>query len=427
MKITRIHTTPIRIPLPRFFYNTENAGTKREWGGRLSRITPRRPAPILEYVLVHIETDEGVVGLGEAPADIGFFGQTVEGIQVAVDDYLGPPLVGREPWDIPALMDRIDYRENSSAKSGIDLALHDLVAKARGMTVSELLGGARRSRIPVAIEIAGGSPEDMANECLKYLAMNVRAFKPKIGGVPEADAERLRAIRAAVGPDVSLRADANRGYSPEEAIELCALAERYEIGLELLEQPCEFWDLPGMARVRGAVNIPIEADESCFGPYDAEAVVRAGAADVLNIKIAKAGGLCNAMKIAAIAREAGLRCVLGTAFGTGVKIAAKLHLAAALDDFVGAVEFTEIGQHGPLLKGDLDRALALPLDADGCLPVPSGPGLGVELDEAKVADVAGLNPECSERGMRNAECGTAVGRPNAECRAAEAPNALNAD
>lgn len=388
MKLTRIQATPIRIPLTRFFYNSTTAGTKREWGGRLSRVTPKRPSPILEYVLVHIETDEGLTGLGEAPADIGFFGQFLESIQVAIDDYLGPLLVGREPWDIPALMDHIDFRENSSAKSGIDLALHDLVAKARGISVAELLGGKKRDRIPVAIEIAGGSPEDMANECLKYLRMNVRAFKPKIGGFPAADAERLRAIRQAVGPNFSLRADANRGYTPDEAIELCRLAEKFEVGLELLEQPCEAWDLPGMAKVRQAVNIPIEADESCFGPHDAEAVIRAGAADVLNIKIAKAGGLVNAMKIAALAEDAGLECVLGTAFGTGVAVAGKLHLAAAIRNFTGAVEFTELGLHGPLLKGENDRRLALPLDPDGCLPVPDGHGLGVELDDEQVRKVA---------------------------------------
>lgn len=387
MKITRIYTTPIRIPLRCFFYNSENAGTKCEWGGRLSRVTPKRPSPILEYVLVRIETDEGITGIGEAPADIGFFGQFLESIQYAIDDYLGPQLVGREPWDIPALMNHIDYRENSCAKSGIDLALHDLVGKARGVSVSELLGGAKRSRIPVAIEIAGGSPEDMANECLKYMKMNVKAFKPKIGSIPEKDVERLIAIREAVGPDVSLRADANRGYTPDEAIELCRLSEKYNIGLELLEQPCEAWDLPGMAKVRAAVNIKIEADESCFGPHDAEAVIRAGAADVLNIKIGKAGGLANAMKIADIAEAAGLETVLGTAFGIGPKIAAKLHFAAAVKRFTGAVEFTELGLHGPLLKGDLDRALSLPLDDDGCLPVPTGPGLGVELDEEQITEV----------------------------------------
>ena len=387
MKITDVRSTPIRIPLVRFFYNSTDAGTKREWDGHLSRISPKRPNPILEYVLVRIETDSNLVGIGEAPADIGFFGQTLEGIQYAIDDYLGPQLVGREPFDIEALMTRIDYRENCCAKSGIAMALHDLVAKVKGISVAELLGGRKRERIPVAIEIAGGSPEDMANECLKYMKQNVRAFKPKIGAYPKDDIERLRAIRDAIGPDISMRADANRGYTVDEAIELCRLAEQHDVGLELLEQPVDAYDLPGLAKVRQAVNIPIEADESCFSFHDAEAVVRAGAADVLNIKIAKTGGLHNAMKIAAIAEESDLECVLGTAFGTGITVAAKLHLACAIGNFSGAVEFTELGLHGPLLKGDANRDLALPLDEDGCLPVPTGPGLGVELDDEQVAEV----------------------------------------
>ncbi|MFO7820594.1 MAG: mandelate racemase/muconate lactonizing enzyme family protein [Lentisphaeria bacterium] len=384
MKITRIYTTPIRIPLKRFFYNSDWAGTKREWGGRLSRTSPKRPGPILEYLLVHIETDEGITGLGEAPADIGFFGQAIEGIQVAVEDYLGPQLIGRDPFDREYLMDLIDYRENSSAKSGIDLALHDLVSKALGIPVCKLLGGAHRARVPVAIEIAGGAPEDMANECVNYMKKGVRAFKPKIGSIPEKDADRLRAIREAVGPDVSIRADANRGYSPKEAIKLCRLAEKYEVGLELLEQPVETWDLAGMAHVRRSVDTLIEADESCGTIHEAMQLIRLEAADVLNIKIAKAGGLLNATKIGSLAQAAGLQCVLGTAFGTGVKIAAKLHLAAATIGMIDAVEFTELGLHGPLLKGELDQQLALPLDDDGCLPVPTGPGLGVELDYDQV-------------------------------------------
>lgn len=388
MKITRIYTTPIRIPLTQFFYNSDNAGTKREWGGRLSRVSPKRPAPILEYVLVHIDTDEAISGLGEAPADIGFFGQTIEAIQVAIDDYLGPQLVGKDPSDIDYLMDLIDYRENSCAKSGIDLALHDLMGKVRGVPANELLGGSRRSRIPVAIEIAGGTPDDMANECLKYMKQNVRAFKPKIGGIPEKDADRLRAIREAVGPDVSIRADANRGYSPEEAIELCRLAEKHNVGLELLEQPVEAYDLPGLAKVRNAVDVLIEADESCFSVHDARAIVRAEAADVLNIKIAKAGGLARAMEISRIAGEAGLQCVLGTGFGMGVKIAAKLQLSAAIEHFTGAVEFTELGLHGPMLKGEQDALLSLPLDEDGCLPVPTGPGLGVEIDQKQIESIS---------------------------------------
>ncbi|MDX1683391.1 MAG: enolase C-terminal domain-like protein, partial [Phycisphaeraceae bacterium] len=134
--------------------------------------------------------------------------------------------------------------------------------------------------------------------------------------------------------------------------------------------------------------ILIEADESCFGPHDAAAVIAAGAADVLNIKIPKAGGLHKSMQIYALAEEAGLKTVLGTAFGLGASIAGKLHLAAAIGNFSGAVEFTELGLHGPLLKGELNQTLALPLDEDGCLPVPDGPGLGIELDHDQINEVA---------------------------------------
>jgi len=387
MKIAAVTATPLRIPLTQFFYNSENAGTKREWGGRLSRVSPKRPSPILEYLLVRIETDSGATGIGEAQADIGFFGQTVEEIRAAVEDYLGPQLVGRDPFDREYLMHHIDYRGNSCAKSGIDLALHDLMGKALGVPISALIGGRHKKRIPVAIEIAGGSPDDMANACVKYTKQGVRAFKPKIGGDPDKDADRLRAIREAVGPGVSMRADANQGYTAKEAIRLCRLAERHDVGLDLLEQPVQAWDLQGMASVRRSVDTLIEADESCYTIHDAMQIIRHEAADVLNIKIGKAGGLYNAKKITALAEAAGLQCVLGTAFGTGIERAAKLHLAASTVKMVDAVEFTEIGMHSSLLAPPHDTLLSLPLE-DGCLPVPDGPGCGVALDEEQVRKVS---------------------------------------
>jgi len=382
MKITGVSTTAVRLPIPPRSYASDTAGTKREWG-RLGRLSPKRPTAMLEYLLVRIETDEGVVGIGEAPVDIGFFGQTLEEVQAAIDDYLGPQIVGRDPFDREYLIHHIDYRQNSCAKSGIDLALHDLMGKALGVPVSVLIGGRHRDRVLVAIEIAGGDPDDMANACLAYMAKGVRAFKPKIGGVPEKDAERLRVIRQAVGPEVSIRADANQGYTPKEAIRLCRLLDRDGVGLELLEQPVPAWNLQGMAEVRRSVETLIEADESCFTVHDAMQLVRHEAADVLNIKVAKAGGLYNAKKIAAIAEAAGLQCVLGTGFGLGVKVAAKLHLAASTVGLVDAVEFTELGLHHNLLAPPHDTQLALPL-TDGCLPVPEGPGFGVVLDEEKV-------------------------------------------
>jgi len=333
--------------------------------------------------LVRIETDEGVFGIGESQVDIGYFGNTLEGVQAVLDDYLGPQLIGQDPTNREYLMGVIDYRGNSCAKAGIDLALHDLLGKILATPVSTLIGGRHQLRIPVSLEIAGGPPEAMAAECLKFMDQGIRAFKPKIGGHPDKDADRLCAIREAIGPDVSLRADANQGYTPKEAIKLCCLAEKYDIGLELLEQPIPAWDLQGMAAVRRSVNTLIEADESCYSIHDAMQIIRHQAADVLNIKIGKAGGLTNAKKIAAIAEAAGLKCVLGTAFGLGIEMAAKLHLAASSMMVTEAVEFTEIGLHDNLLAAPQSSQFALPLE-DGCLPVPAGPGLGVALAEDKV-------------------------------------------
>ena len=383
MKITRVDARSVRIPIQKAPYDSEAAGTRFHADGKRSRTTPLRPEPVLEYVLIRIETDEGICGQGEAQADIGFFGETVEEVERAVADYLGPQLVGRDPLERERLVEIIDFRGNSCAKAGIDVALHDLVSRKLDTSVATLIGGAAKTRIPVALEIAAGPPDAMAAECVACMELGVRAFKPKIGQNARLDADRLHAIRQAVGHDVSIRADANQGYTPKEAIQLCRLVERRDVRLELLEQPVPAWDLEGMAFVRRAVDVPIEADESCYTINDAMRIVRHEAADVLNIKIGKAGGLLNAKKIAAIAEAAGLRVVLGTAFGLGLERAAKLHLAAATPAIVDAVEFTELRLHDPLLEPPHDALLSLPVE-DGCLPVPTGPGLGVTLDEAAV-------------------------------------------
>lgn len=387
MKITSVAAIPLRLDIPHAPYVTDGAGSKFHRDGRRSRVTPKRPTPVLEYVLVRIDTDEGVTGWGESQADVGFFGHTAEDVQAAVNDYLGPQLIGRDPFERAHLMALIDFRGHSTAKAGIDLALHDLAGRALGASVGQLLGGRRGGRVGVSIEIAGGAPDAMANECARLVALGVREFKAKIGWDPDADADRLSAIRDAVGPNVRLRADANQGYTPKEAIRFCRIVERRDLGLGLLEQPVAHHDLEGMALVRAAVETPICADEACYGPADALRIVRAGAADVLNVKVGKAGGLLQAAKILAIGEAAGLRCVLGTAFGTGLEMAAKLHLAAAHPAMTDGVEFTELTLHRSLVSAAGVDPFTLPL-ADGALPVPMGPGLGVELESAALRALA---------------------------------------
>ena len=246
-----------------------------------------------------------------------------------------------------------------------------------------LIGGSGRRQVLTVMEVAPGTADGMARQCAEWVQQGVRGFKAKVGAIPEHDVERLAAIRAAVGPEIMLRADANQGYTPKEAIRLCRMCERRDLGLELLEQPVPKWDLAGMAQVRAAVDVLIEADEAAYTPHDVVQIVRAQAADVINIKIAKAGGLYQSKKIAAVAEAAGLECVIGTAWGLGVKVAAKLHLAAATRSLRDGVEFTELMLHDLLLAGPQAADLAPPL-SDGYLNVPLGPGLGVTVDEQKL-------------------------------------------
>jgi L-alanine-DL-glutamate epimerase-like enolase superfamily enzyme len=384
MKIVSVTTTAVRMPIPAAPYSTEGAGTKREWY-RLGRITKERPERVLEYVIVRIDTDDGAYGIGESVTDIGFFGEPLEEVKSAIDVHLGPRLVGANPFDIEKAMHSLDFRGNSCARAGIDLALHDLAGRVLGVPVSVLLGGTVRSRVPVAVEIAGGPPEGMASYARRCMDRGIRAFKAKIGGIPEQDVERIAAMREAVGPGVSIRADANQGFSVKEAIRFCHLSEAQGLGVDLLEQPVQAWNLDGMAHVRASVDTLIEADESAYSIHDVMNIIRRDAADVINIKIDKAGGLHSAKKIAALAEAAGLKTVLGTAFGLGPEIAAKLHLAASTVGVTDAVEFTEILLHDNILSGPVGKSLSLPLDEDGCFAVPEGPGLGVEIDLEQMA------------------------------------------
>ena len=353
MLITGVRTRAVSLPLAPVSYSTERGGTKREWG--MTRLTPHRPEPSLEYVIVEIDSDGGITGVGEACTDIGFFGEPLEEVQSAIDLYLGPKLIGKDPFDREQLLYEIDFPGNSCAKSGIDLALHDLLGKALDIPVCNLIGGSQRRQVLAVMEVAGGTPEGMARQCVEWVEQGVRGFKAKVGGIPEEDAERLAAIRAAVGPAIMLRADANQGYTPKEAIRLCRLCERRDVGLELLEQPVPKWDLAGMAQVRAAVDALIEADEAAYTPHDVVQIARHQAADVINIKIGKAGGLYQSKKVAAVAEAAGLECVIGTAWGLGIKVAAKLHLAAATRSLRDGVEFTELMLHDMLLAGPQAR------------------------------------------------------------------------
>ena len=385
MKITEIETIPLSIPLSTFAdgidkVSGKDAPRKYYEGEPLIRKKKKNAEGnlLMDYVLLKIHTDEDVVGFGEAPTDSY---ETIESIKFMIDRYMAPNLIGLNPFDIERNNDIISWRTDRMAlrhaTSAINYALYDLMGKALNVPIFTLLGGLYKDRVLASIEVPRGAPEEMAAHSLEYYKLGIRGIKAKIGSSPERDAQSLQAIREALGDKISLRADANEGYTIHEAIRLCRLAEKYDTGLELLEQPVTNSDLDGMARVARAVDIPIEADESAYSLYQVYQILKKDACDIINTKCSKAGGISGVKKWATVAESARKPIVIGTEYGLGLMVASKVHLGAAIKNADPVVEFTEIMIHDLLLKKPLKLE-------DGYIKVPNKPGIGWELDENKI-------------------------------------------
>jgi muconate cycloisomerase len=333
---------------------------------------------LLSNVIVKIHTDQGLTGIGEAACDTT---EPVEVVKAMIDRHMAPRLLGEDPMNWGYLIDLVNWDAPRGATrfstSGIDLALHDLVGKVLGVPVHTILGGCRREKILASIEVPRGTPEKMAEHSDEYFRQGIRGIKAKIGSDPVRDAHCIKAIRERLGDGVSLRADANCGYTLPEAKLFCQLVERYDVGLELLEQPLAKHDLEGFRELRSSTLLPIEVDESAYSLTMVQMILGHNAADIINTKCAKAGGIRGVAQWAMVAEAADKPIVIGTEWGAGLKVAAKLHLGAALPNADPVVELTEIMIHELLLKEPLKLE-------DGYLRVPLGPGLGLELDEAKI-------------------------------------------
>ena len=387
MKITKVETIPVSLPVGKFEDGSDKVGGKNHpekfHSGRSHkrRYAPGNDASIhLSNVIVKITTDEGITGIGEAACDAT---EPVHSVTSMLDDYMAPLLIGKDPLDFEFLIDLVSWDmprgATRFATSGIDLALHDLVGKILGVPVFALIGGYRRDKVLASIEVPRNTPEVQVEHCWEYYQQGVRGIKAKVGSNPNLDAETIVGIRKKLGPNISLRADANCGYTVKDAITFCRLIEHAGVDLEVLEQPVKKLDLDGMRLVRESTDIPIEADESAFSIEMVYQLLKSGAVDLINTKCAKASGIKGVREWAAVAKGASTSVVIGTEWGAGTKVAAKLHLGAALANANAIVEFTEIMIHELLLKNPLELK-------DGYIEVPRTPGLGLELDESKIEE-----------------------------------------
>jgi muconate cycloisomerase len=266
---------------------------------------------------------------------------------------------------------------NLMAKCALDLAAYDLVGRADGVPIHSLVGGKRVDRIPVTVALGIVSPKEAAARAKDLIAEGFEVIKVKIGLDAEKDLDRIKAVREAVGDGVKLRVDANQGYDRADAFSVLSRMEALD--LEWIEQPLPDWDLEGLAMLADRLDTPIALDESVYTLHDTQRVIAAGAADVVNIKVPKCGGIYRSQKIAALCEENDITCFLGGCLETTPGTAAQAHFYCSTRNIVSAAEM-----EGPWCY--LDDVVRDPLELEkGMVKIPDDPGLGVIIDEEKVA------------------------------------------
>jgi len=353
MKITEVRLGMISVPL------------------RVPFKTALRTVNSVEDVVVEIHTDTGAVGYGEAPPTGAVTGDTTGAIIGALQDHLIKTIVGRDVDDFEDLMKAVQkcIMHNTSAKAAVDMALWDLYGQLYKIPVYKLLGGARK-QIVTDITISVNDPEEMARDAINAIERGYETLKVKVGANPALDVARLAAVRQAIGPDYQIRIDANQAWTPKQAVRILNQMQEKSLDIEFVEQPVTARDFEGMKYVTERSHVPVLADESVFSPDDALKIMQMGAADLVNIKLMKCGGIYNALKIASAAEVYGVECMIGCMLEAKISVNAAVHLACAKQII------TKIDLDGPVLCSE-DPVIGGAVFNEKIITVSDAPGLGV--------------------------------------------------
>jgi L-alanine-DL-glutamate epimerase-like enolase superfamily enzyme len=336
--------------------------------------------------LIRVETDEGLVGLGEACPAYEFTGDTLWTVQDVIGEYLGPAVIGKDPFRLEAIVhcwERELYTVgNQAARAGLEMALWDLQGKALGRPLYDLLGGRTRDGLTEVIALGWDEPEVLAAKTRAMRAEGITVFKVKVGDLPERDEQRVAAVREAAGTHARITVDANQGWwDAATAVRAIKLLEPYDI--EFVEQPVRMDDLEAARRVRDHVDVPIALDESIRGPREALAAVKAGACDIFVVKLMKTGGILNALKVNAIAEAAGVGIMVGNMGESSLGLAAHFHVGVALANVVHCDADLPWRPGG--FTHDIGTGLGVEIrNGVSTVVVPQGLGLGVTLDDDNV-------------------------------------------
>ncbi|MGU3523135.1 muconate cycloisomerase family protein [Enterobacteriaceae bacterium C23F] len=331
--------------------------------------------------IVRMTCAEGVVGWGEATTigGLSYGAESPEAIKSAIETYLSPLLCGQTFSGVAALAQAMNagVKGNTFAKSALETAFLDALGKSLNLPVSSLLGGALTQRLPVLWTLASGDTEKDIAEGQRLLAEGRHnTFKLKIGARDLAtDIRHALAIKAALGEDVSIRVDVNQAWDLTTAIQ--GMAQLQAGGIDLVEQPIPLWDRRGLIALSQRFEVPILADEAVATSHDGYALASDGFTGAWALKIAKAGGPAQALKLAHVAQAAGVALYGGTMLEGTLGSVASLHAWSTVSMQWGTEMF------GPLLLKD--DIVVRPLDfSDGQVTLPQGPGLGIEIDADKL-------------------------------------------
>ena len=324
MKIINIRTTTLKAPLKNPF------------------ITSLRRVDTLEDLVVIIECDDGSVGYGEGAATPVITGETM-GSMIACISYIMPHLIGRDIEDFEAIIDLVHslILKNTTAKSALEIALYDLKAKASKLPLFRMLGGTQ-TKFSTDITISMGEIDKMIVDCHSAVALGYDTLKIKIGDDPQKDVERVVAINATLDSHIKLRLDANQGWTAKESVELLHALEKQDIIAEFIEQPVAADDFEGLKYIKERVQTPLLADESIFSVKDARKLLEMQAIDYVNIKLAKTAGITQALKLADLSKDFGVKCMIGCMLEGPISVAAGVHVASAKADIITMLDLDAV-------------------------------------------------------------------------------------
>lgn len=343
-------------------------------------VSSRGSLDVGEKVVIKLTTKKGFEGVGESSVIFpSRSGENAATIFVALKELFAAHVLGKNPIALQRILESLTPLSSEqfaflATVCSIDLALHDLKAKIVGLSVADLLGGAFRHKIPLSRSISVGSDEEIIKAAKEFTHSGYRLLTLKGTKDWRANIKTFEKVREAIDETIELEIDPNQAWTAKGTLEVDRALSKYN--LACIEQPCLWWDLEAMQYVTQNAHTPIAADESLLSPADAMRIVRMRAADILNLKLAKSGGIDATLRIVHIAQSAGLECNVGSKHPLGVGAAALLHFAASVP---GCGEF--IGYGSALERFEADIIKEKIIIENGCALLPEGIGFGVTLDE----------------------------------------------